>query len=270
MSGAKGLFCFLGLKQSKIYAGESFKGYLILLIDDDNQLAVQNVSIEINGFEETIWFDGVKQDQRHGTKRSLGSQQTLLWSSNEEEAAAADDTSSLTVGTHTFPFELSTNATLPSSYEDSGANVSLFNGHDFMPKSFHADQRPSIRFKVDALVNGVVIASQPIQIWQRVVLPPPEPPLVASQAKTFLLGKHPVEVTASVAHNGNCFIGDGVAIRLTVAQQWRAQGRRRAFDARQRGAAQRQHRQGDNVASRRNRHSHIAVELGRARSNVDA
>jgi hypothetical protein len=49
-----------------------------------------------------------------------------------------------------------------------------------------------------------------------------------SQAKTFLLGKHPVELTAAVAHNGHCFLGTGIAVRLTVANN----GTRRVDDVR--------------------------------------
>jgi hypothetical protein len=122
------------VKQTKLYAGETIKGFVIVLIDDDGGAPpVTSVGVEFRGSEETVWFDGVKQDQRHGASRSLGSQQTLLWSAGEDDEHAALD-----VGTHTFPFELSTNATLPSSYEDSGANVSLFSGggHDLLPKSF--------------------------------------------------------------------------------------------------------------------------------------
>jgi hypothetical protein len=71
-------------------------------------------------------------------------------------------------------------------------------------------------------------ATQSLGIWQRVALPPAAPPLVVSQAKTFLLGKHPVELTAAVAHNGHCFLGTGIAVRLTVANN----GTRRVDDVR--------------------------------------
>lgn len=253
-------FCFLALNNNATaYAGDSIKGYVIVLITEGLQgdgsttaEPVQSVAVDWSGVEETVWFDGVKQDQRHGAQRAFTSDASVLWSASEED----DERAALDVGTHTFPFELTLNASLPSSFEDSGLGVGLFSAHDFMPKSF-GKSRPAIRFTVNALINQRQSASHALRVWQRVSLPPiaTAAPLVVTQSKTFLLGKHPVELTVSLPHNGHCFLASGVTVRVTVANN----GTRKVDDVRLtlgdvvllRGA---------NAAEQMSRHSAVAVQ----------
>eukprot|EP00019_Armaparvus_languidus_P005847 CAMPEP_0168599404 /NCGR_PEP_ID=MMETSP0420-20121227/12049_1 /TAXON_ID=498008 /ORGANISM="Pessonella sp." /LENGTH=376 /DNA_ID=CAMNT_0008637059 /DNA_START=219 /DNA_END=1346 /DNA_ORIENTATION=+ len=161
----------------------------------------------------------------------------------------------LDVGTHTFEFEYELPEALPSSFEDDGSAVGMLGtlvipSEGFMPKSFGKD-KSFIRYVINAFVDkepmqplsdkdsednessddqndskakkekknphqSVLMSTwQAFRVWQKVVCKDDQIVSVTG-TKKFMFGKLPTELTVSLPHGANVFVGTGVLLRLTI------------------------------------------------------